>query len=61
MAFAVPIFNKGFAWCLLGGYSAQAFKECIDYEVKEVKSADIPYVLTNLCELLSLTYYNLNP
>jgi hypothetical protein len=37
-----------------GGYSAQAIKECIDYEVK---SADNPYVLTNFCKLLSLTYY----
>ena len=44
-------------WCLLGGYSAQAIKECIDYELK---SADIPYVLANFCKLLSLTYYNCN-
>ena len=35
-------------------YSAQAIKECIDYELK---SADNPYVLTNFCKLLSLTYY----
>ena len=34
--------------------SAQAIKECIDYELK---SADNPYVLTNFCKLLSLTYY----
>ena len=30
-------------------------KECIDYEHK---SADNPYVLTNFCKLLSVTYYN---
>ena len=36
-----------------GGYSAQAIKGCIDYELK---SADNPYVLTNFCKLLSLTY-----
>ena len=41
-------------WCLLGGYSAQAIKECIDYELK---SADNLYVLMNFCKLLSLTYY----
>ena len=34
--------------------SAQAIKECIDYELK---SADNPYVLTNFCKLLSLTSY----
>ena len=38
-------------WCLLGGYSAQAIKECIDYELK---SAD--NVVTIFCKLLSLTY-----
>ena len=43
--------------CLPGGYSAQAIKECIDYELK---SADNPCVLTNFCKLLSLTYYNTN-
>ena len=42
-------------WCLPGGYSTQAIKECIDYELK---SADNPYVLTNFCKLLSLTYYS---
>ena len=42
-------------WCLLGGYSAQAIKECIDYEFK---SAGNPKVLTNFCKLLSLTYYS---
>ena len=40
----------------LGGYSAQAIKECIDYELK---SADNPCVLTNFCKLLSLTYYRI--
>ena len=43
-------------WCLLGGYSSRAIKECIDYELK---SADNPYVLTKICKLLSLTYYTL--
>ena len=42
-------------WCLPGGYSAQAIKECIVYERK---SADNSYVLKNFCKLLSLTYYN---
>ena len=41
-------------WCLPGGYSAQAIKGCIDYKLK---SADNLYVLTNVCKLLSLTYY----
>ena len=45
-------------WCLPGGYSAQAIKECIDYELK---SADNPYALTNFCKLLSLTYYKTDP
>jgi hypothetical protein len=45
-------------WCLLGGYSAQAIKECKEYELK---SADDPYVLANFCKLLSLTYYKGNP
>ena len=40
---------------LLGGYSAQAIKEYMDYELK---SANNPYVLTNFCKLLSLTYSN---
>ena len=39
----------------LGGYSAQAIKECIDYDLK---SANNPYVLTNFCQLLSLTCYS---
>ena len=43
-------------WCLPGGYSARAIKECIDYELK---SAENPYVLTNFCKLLSWTYYTL--
>ena len=34
--------------CLPGGYSAQAIKECKDYELK---SDDNPYVLTNFCKL----------
>ena len=41
-------------WCLPGGYSDQAIKECIDYELI---SADNPYVLKNFFKLLSLTYY----
>ena len=41
-------------WCLSDGYSAQAIKECIDYELK---SSDNSYVLTNFCKLLSLTFY----
>ena len=40
-------------WCLLGGYSAQVIRKCIDYELK---STDNPYLLTNFCKLLSLTY-----
>ena len=41
-------------WCLLGDYLAQAIKECIHYELT---SAYNPYVRTNFCKLLSLTYY----
>jgi hypothetical protein len=42
-------------WCLPGGYSAQAIKECIDYELK---STNNPYVLTKFWKLLSLAYYS---
>ena len=50
------LFKSASSYCV-GGYSAQAIKECIDYELK---SADNPCVLTNFCKLLSLTYYNTN-
>ena len=40
-------------WC----YSAQAIKERTIYELK---FADCPYVLTNFCKLLSLTFYSSN-
>ena len=43
-------------WCPPGGYSAQAIKEYIDYELK---CADNPYILTDFFKLLSLTYYSL--
>ena len=39
-------------------YSAQAIKECIDYELE---SAENPHTLMNFCKPLSLTYYKLNP
>ena len=42
-------------WCLLGGYSAQAIKESLDYELK---TADNPYVLTNFWKLCSLTWFS---
>ena len=36
-----------FYMTLLGGYSAQVIKECVNYELK---SADNPCVLTNFCK-----------